>query len=158
MESTEPYRPPAAFAFAVAIIGEGADELDGIDAGFREASGIDPHVDVEEIAEGGINSHVHRVPGVTKHGNLLLKRGFVTQASPFARWAGQTVGSTLGTPIVTRAVTLSLLGPGAQPVVTWTFANAWPVKWEIGGFDANRNEVLTEALDITYATVTRTSG
>jgi phage tail-like protein len=158
MWNGDTHYPPPAFAFAVAIIGERAEELDTTDAGFREASGIDPHVDVEEIAEGGVNSHVHRVPGVTKHGTLMLKRGFVTKASPFARWAGQTVGSTLGTPIVTRSVTLSLLGPGAQPVVTWTFANAWPVKWEVGGFDATRNEVLTEALEITYATVTRTSG
>lgn len=158
---TASYQPPTAFAFALAILPGarwGGSGPMPIDAAFREASGIDPHVDVEEIVEGGVNAYVHRVPGVTKHANLVLKRGFVTKASGFAAWATATVGSMLSTPIVTRGINLSLLGADAQPVATWTFADAWPVKWEVGGFDALRNEVLTETLEIAYSTVARSSG
>ena len=151
------YYPPPAFSFAVAIVpGTPPQSQTAIDAAFQEVSGIDPHVDVQEEPEGGVNNYVHQLPGVTKHSNLVLKRGYVTQASALAQWAMQTVGSTLGSPIQTQGITVMLLGPTQQPLVTWTFANCWPVKWEASGFDSKKDDVLTETLEISYTTVTRT--
>lgn len=147
------YYPPPAFAFAVAI--PGAQQQTTIDAAFQQVSGIDPKVEVEEAVEGGVNNFVHQLPGATKHSNLVLKRGYVTQASSLAQWADQTVGSSLGSPIVTQVLTVSLLGADGQPVVTWTFQNAWPVKWEVGQFDSQSNAMLTETLEVSYTTVTR---
>ena len=89
----------------------------------------------------------------------MLKRGFVTGASNLAKWAAETVGSTLGTPIETRTVNVFLLGPDGQQQVTWTFLNAWPVKWEVGPFDAsNATKILTETLELSYGTVTTRLG
>lgn len=151
------YYPPPAFSFAVAIVpGSPPQAQTRVDAGFQEISGIDPKVDIEEVVEGGLNSYVHQLPGVTKHSNLVLKRGYVTQSSALAEWAAQTVGSSLGSPIQTQVLNVNLLGPNAQPLVTWTFQNCWPVKWEVGGLDAIKNEVLTETLEIAYTTVVRT--
>ncbi|MES2442412.1 MAG: phage tail protein [Pseudomonadota bacterium] len=151
------YYPPPAFAFSVAILpGASSPSQTTIDAAFQEVSGIDPKVEIVEEAEGGVNNYVHQLPGVTKHSNLVLKRGYVTQTSSLATWAEQTVGSTLGAPIQTQVITVMLLGPDQQPLVTWTFDNAWPVKWEASGFDSTKNDVLTETLEISYTTVTRT--
>ncbi len=152
------YYPPPAFAFAVAVVPAGGSQQTAIDAQFQEISGIDPHIDIEEYVEGGVNGYVHSLPGVTKHSNLVLKRGYVTQASSLAQWAEQTVGTTLGTAIQTQVITVSLLDPTQQPQVVWTLQNAWPVKWEVGQLDASKNEVLTETLEIAYTTVTRTMG
>lgn len=159
-DSSQPgvYYPPPVFAFAVAIGNAGGAQSSAIDAQFQQVSGIDPHVETEQVAEGGVNDYVHTLPGVTKHSNLVLKRGYVTQASSLAAWAGQTVGSTLGTPIQTQVIVVNLLGPTQQPLVTWTFQNAWPVKWEVGQLDASSNAVLVETLEIAYTTVTRTLG
>lgn len=155
--ATAAYYPPPAFSFAVYIGASVSNpQQAAIDAAFQEVSGIDPHVSVEEVAEGGQNAFVHQVPGVTKHGNLVLKRGYVTKDSRFARWSAQTVGSSLGTPISTQVVNICLLGPTGAPVVTWTCSNAWPVKWEASGFNAARNEVLIETIELAYTTVTRT--
>ena len=151
--ATTDYYPPPAFSFSVAVVSGAQSD---IDAAFREISGIDPKVEVTEVVEGGVNDYVHRLPGVTKHSNLTLKRGYVTQTSALAEWAAQTVGSTLGSPIQPQALNVNLLGPNAAPLVTWTFENAWPVKWEVGGLDASRNEVLTESLEFAYTTVVRT--
>src|SRR5882762_6761436 len=90
--------PPPAFAFSVAVASGGKTTSD-VDAAFQEVSGIDPKVDIEEVTEGGVNSYVHQLPGVTKHSNLVLKRGYVVQTSSLAQWAAQCVGSTLGSPI-----------------------------------------------------------
>lgn len=152
------YYPPPAFSFAVSIVSAAPVPMQvNVDAAFQEVSGIDPKVDVEEVREGGVNDYVHQLPGVTKHSNLVLKRGYVTQASSLADWAAQTVGSTLGTPIQTQTINVFLLGPTGQAVVTWTFMNAWPVKWEVGALDAtNTTSVLTQTLEISYTTVTST--
>ena len=150
------YYPPPAFAFAVAILPAGGGAQSAIDAQFQEVSGIDPHVETEDGIEGGVNNFVYTLPGVTKHSNLVLKRGYVTLASPLAQWAQQTVGSTLGTAIQTQVITVTLLNPKQQPMVTWTLQGAWPVKWEVGQFESTKNDVLTETLEIAYTTVTRT--
>lgn len=152
------YYPPPAFSFSVAIASpRPVATQSNIDAAFQEVSGIDPKVDIEEVREGGVNSYVHQLPGPTKHSNLVLKRGYVTQASALADWAAQTVGSTLGTPIQTQTLNVFLLGPAQQVLVTWTFMNAWPVKWEVGAFNStNTSSVLTQTLEISYTTVTST--
>jgi phage tail-like protein len=149
--------PPPAFAFSVAIVpGSPPMQQTAVDAAFQEVSGIDPKVETEDHPEGGVNDYVHQLPGVTKHSNLVLKRGYVTGSSALAAWAAQTVGSTLGTAIQTQVININLLGPDQNPLVTWTFQNAWPVKWEVGGLDANKNDFLTETLEFSYTTVTRT--
>jgi phage tail-like protein len=152
------YYPPPAFAFSVAVVSGKSTSADpSVDAAFQEVSGIDPKVDVEEVVEGGLNSYVHQLPGVTKHSNLVLKRGYVTRASALAQWAAQSVGSSLGSPIQVQTLNVYLLGGDGQPVVTWTFLNAWPVKWDVGTLDANNsNAVLTQTLELSYATVTTT--
>jgi len=159
------YYPPPAFSFQVAIGSSRAD------AAFQEISGLDPKVETEDLIEGGLNAYVHQLPGVTKHGNLVMKRGYFVGVSPLARWAGQTVGSSYGVPIKKESLTVSLLGPpqvsAADPeaaaqaassrsvLAAWDVQDAWPVKWEVGPFDSTKNEVLTESIEIAYATVSR---
>lgn len=157
MAGAPPYYPPPAFAFAVAIVPASGLQHGAIDAEFQEVSGIDPHIDIEEPVERGGNANVHALPGIARNSNLVLKRGYVTQSSALAQWAGQVTGSTLGSTIQTQAIAVTLLGAMQQPLVTWTFEHAWPVKWETGPLDSNTNDVLTEMLEIAYTNVTRTN-
>ena len=104
-----------------------------------------------------LNRYVHQLPGVTKHSNLVLKRGYVTKASTLAKWAEQCVGASLGSPLQVQTLNVYLLGSKDQPLVTWTFFNAWPVKWEVGTLDAsNSSSVQTQTLELCYSTVTTT--
>lgn len=135
--------PPPAFAFSVTVSGSGSQPEATADAVFQEVSGIEAKVDLQEVTEGGLNTYVHLLPGQTRHPNLQLKRGYVTQGSALAQWAEQTVGSTLGTMIETRRITVSILGLDQQPLVNWAFDKAWPVRWEAGPLDASGNMVLT---------------
>jgi phage tail-like protein len=112
-------------------------------------------VETEEVIEGGLNSHVHQLPGVTKHSNLTLKRGYVTKVSPLALWASQCVGSTFGSPLQLQTLTISLLDSKGLPLVVWTLFDTWPVKWEVGALDStNSNAVLTQTLELSYSTIT----
>jgi phage tail-like protein len=127
-----------------------------VDGVFIEISGMEPKFEIEEVIEGGQNAFVHQLPSVSKHSNLVLNRGYVTASSPLADWAEQSVGFSLGTEIVTKVLTVTMIGADGQPVVSWTFENAWPVKWVVERFDAEKNHFLTETLEVSYSTVVRT--
>lgn len=146
------YYPPGAFYFAVSILGSGTalSVLTDIDASFQEISGIQAEFGVEEVAEGGENRFVHRLPLPAKYSNLVLKRGVVTKTSFLAEWFGQTVGSGLSLPILTQNVLVNLLGPEGTPLIAWIFVNAWPVRWDVGPLDSMDNKVLIETLELSY--------
>lgn len=151
------YIPPPAFSFTVAVAGRGTalQLLSGSDASFQDVSGIDAKIEIESVPEGGENRFVHQLPGVTKSPNLVLRRGYVTAPSFLSEWAAQTVGSTLSQPILTQVLIVMLIGSNRIPLVAWAFDRAWPVRWVTGPFNSEKNEVLTEVLEFSYASVTR---
>src|SRR5688572_32187033 len=54
-------------------------EIDGItQAGFSECSGLRLEIDVIEYREGGDLSSVRKLPGLSKVGDITLKRGITT--------------------------------------------------------------------------------
>lgn len=146
------YYPPPGFYFRVTVLGVGAAaaELTGVDASFQEISGIEARWETEDVAEGGENRFVHRLPRPARYSDLVLKRGVVTRASFFAEWVGLSIGSRLSIPLVTQNLLVTLLNPDAIPVVAWVFVNAWPLKWEISRLDSMSNEIATESMEFAY--------
>jgi phage tail-like protein len=151
------YYPPPAFYFTVMVAGSGTPlQLSSMaDAGFQEASGLEAKIETEALKEGGENRYVHQLPGATISPNLVLRRGYVTRPSFLSEWAAQTIGSTLSQPILTQTLVVMLLGADSIPLVAWNLQRAWPVRWVTGPFDSQKNEVLTEVLEFSYATVQR---
>lgn len=148
----DPYYPPPGFHFRVTVVGLGAQaaETTGVDASFREVSGIEARFETEKVAEGGENRFVHHLPGRAEYGPLVLRRGVVTRDSFFAEWVGQTIGSRLVLPIVPQHLLVTLLDPEGDPLVAWGFVNAWPLRWVTAPLDAMSSEVLTETMEFSY--------
>jgi phage tail-like protein len=146
------YYPPPGFYFTVSVIGSGtaAAALTAIDSSFQEVSGIESEFGVEEVAEGGENRFVHRLPKQAKYPPLVLKRGIVTMDSVLGEWVGATIGSTLSLPVITQNLLVMLLGPTGDPLVAWGFSNAYPLKWKTRPLNSTENSVLTESLEFSY--------
>lgn len=121
-----------------------------LDTSFKEVSGMQMEMGIEEIAEGGENRFKHRVPTGAKYQNLVLKRGISTLVSPLSLWCEATLVGGLSTTIVTQTVLLSLLNENGFPVKNWSFINAWPVKWEFSPLNSMNNEIVIETLELTY--------
>lgn len=149
---TDVYYPPPGFYFRVTVLGAGAlvAEATGVDASFQEVSGIEARWDTEEVAEGGENRFVHKLPRPARYSDLVLKRGLVARDSFFAEWVGQSIGSALTLPILTQNLMVTLLNENGNPRVAWVFVNAWPLRWEVTGLDSMRNDVVTESLEFSY--------
>jgi len=145
--------PPPAFYFKVRIEGAG----DGTDGSFQEVSGIRAEMELEPFREGGENRFVHQLPTGMTHPNLVLKRGTTSLDSPLATWCGTVLEGGLVEPVGTRSVLVLLLDEEGAPLRSWSFADAFPVRWEVDGFHSTKNEVAIETIELTYSHATRMS-
>jgi len=144
--------PPVSFYFQLSFSG-----ITGkVDASFKEVSGISMERGVEEITEGG-NPYIHRVPTTVKYSNLVLKRGFVPKNSAVSKWCLDPMGGlslgpiSLTETITTKTIIVHLLNEEGSPLKSWSFVNAWPVKWSISDFNSMNNEVAIESLEFAYS-------
>lgn len=145
MSNADAY-PPSAFYFSVSLGGGSADA----DASFREVSGIGPEMDTETVAEGGENRFVYQLPKSVKHPRLVLKRGVAPLSSALVAWCRDVLEGGLAQAVVPKLLQVSLLNQDGQPLRTWSFANAYPVKWEVEPFNSTKNEVAMEKIELSY--------
>ncbi|HZD95259.1 MAG TPA: phage tail protein [Candidatus Sulfotelmatobacter sp.] len=145
------YYPPVCFYFEVKFVGINTSG----DSSFAEADGLESELGVMEIKEGGENRFTHRLPDRATHRNLTLKRGVMTAASDLVKWCKSTLESDMNLRVKTRNINVTLLDENAKPLLVWTFYNAWPVKWNMAGLDAKKNEIALETLEFSYSYCSR---
>lgn len=138
--------PPSAFYFKV-VFGSGSE---GVDSSFQDVSGISSEMSTEDVSEGGENRFVHKLPTAIKQGNLELKRGIAPASSPLVTWCQEVMEGDFIAAIVPRTISVYLLNENAEPIRGWTFANAFPIKWEVEGFNSTKNEVAIEKIVFSY--------
>lgn len=154
MATLESYLSPVGFYYAVSLPSADGTASSVTDAVFQEVSGISAHIQAESIAEEGPNRFVHGVPGPVTYDNLVLKRGLIVQDGPLAIWIMEHLSGGLAQEIKPRLLVLTLQDAGAkppEPIVTWHFANALPIKWEISLLNAGEETILVESLTLTYS-------
>ena len=137
------YDIPVAFHFKVEF-GPNPEETD---SRFQEVNGLSAEVVTEELREGGVNDYVHRLPTGVKHGNLVLKRGYVNN-SKVGQWCRSALENFEFNPVDVNVI---LLDENHQHLVKWTFTRAYPLKWSISDFNAQQNTLAIESLELAYA-------
>jgi phage tail-like protein len=126
-------------------------EIDGITrAAFHEVSGFDSTIDVIEHREGGENTTVRKLPGMTKHSNIVLKWGLADDADLY-NWHRDAVNGK----VQRRNGSIVLLDRQGQERMRWNFVNAWPAKWDGPDFNAEGNDIAIETLELAHEGVTR---
>lgn len=134
LSSQNPYD---AFNFKVEISGVVA-------ANFTECHLPVASIDVIEYREGAdLVNNVHKLPGLVKFGNLLLKRGL---ANSMALWDWFNSFNQGGGNMQT--VTVTLLDARKNPVIIWSFTNAWPVKYESPVLNGKTSALAIETLEL----------
>ena len=140
MARVDPYRN---FNFLV--------EIDGITrAAFQEASGFDSTIDVIEHREGGENTTLRKLAGLTKYSNISLKWG-LTDDRDLYDWHRQAVKGV----IERKNGSIVALDREGNEVVRWNFFDAWPTKWDGPDFNAEGNDVAIETLELAHEGVER---
>jgi len=139
-----PYPMPRAFHFKVEFF-----DIPGVkdnDSKFQDVSGMTAELGMEEIKSGGENRFSHRLPTRARYNNLVLKRGMLTDSS-LINWFKDAVENFSFSP---ATVIVKLLNTDHQPLETWSFIKAWPVKWVVSDFKAMDNAIVIETIELAY--------
>lgn len=126
-------------------------EIDGIiRAAFQNCSGFDSTVDVVEHREGGENTTVRKLPGLTKYSNIQLKWG-MTDDRDLYDWHLDAIRGD----IVRKNGSIILLNRKGDPVAHWDFVRAWPTKYKGPDLNAEGKEVAIEMLELAHEGIER---
>ncbi|APR87700.1 Hypothetical protein A7982_13049 [Minicystis rosea] len=121
-------------------------EIEGMLAGgFREVKGLESSIEIKEYAEGGVNGYIHKIPGETRHPNLVLSRG-LTDADALWSWYDDVSRGV----VRRRNVTLLMLDGRRRPAMWWNVRAALPVKWSGPTFNATSTEVAVESVELVH--------
>lgn len=156
MGSMIDYISPVGFYFTVRLLNEMNSEDQKVDATFQEVTGISAKMQSEEIKEGSENRFTHNVPGRVRYENLVLKRGLVVWPSDFGNWCKKTLQagdlSTISNAkLEAKTIMLELLDPSNnKPIMSWSFVNALPLKWDLTELNTQDNAIAIETLTLTY--------
>lgn len=134
-----------------------AVEIDGVqEAYFRSCGGLKSEAEVVPMQEGGLNTTEHKLIGRTKFPHLVLKQGFADAML----WEKRLtfVNDDPGTPIRRFNGTIIQYGPGGKRAHSWQFSRAWICKWEGPEFDATKNEISIESIEIAHEGLTYKAG
>ena len=127
-------------------------EIEGlIVGGFSEVSGLQAETEFEEVREGGVNHHVHKLPKITKYPNLVLKRG-ITDSTLLWQWYQDVVRGML----TRMGIYVMLLDEVGSVIWMWSFIDAYPVRWTGPEMRADSSAVAIEALELAHNGFVRT--
>lgn len=138
--------PLPAFYFKVTF-----SEKEDEDAAFQEISGISAQIETEPYSEGGENRFIYQLPKPVKHPKLVLKRGISPATSPLVTWCQSVFQDGFNAPIQPKLLHVYLLDAEGQAACKWSFADAYPVNWEVESFNATKNQVAIEKIEIAYS-------
>lgn len=151
-DRTEPF---GAYHFTVEIDGE------SISYPFRSCSGLKSESSVVELEEGGFNTTTRKLIGRTKFPNLVLKRGFCGAATELYKLRMRFLNDLPGGQVEGKhwrgvkrfSGVVTQLGPDGS-CCKWRFVSGWVCKWEGPDFDASKNEISIESIEIAHEGLT----
>lgn len=108
--------------------------------GFQKISGLTMQMETVEYREGGVNDHVHRLPGQYRHANVILENGMVNDRVMFS-WTDKLRRGEDPTEEVRSNVQV-LVRAGHREKERWGFEifDAYPVQWDGPELRAGQSE------------------
>ncbi|VVB91080.1 T4-like virus tail tube protein gp19 [uncultured archaeon] len=129
-------------------------EIDGITtASFAEATIPDSTTDPVEYREGTDLPTQKKLSGLTKFGNITLKKGLVDSMELY-QWRKSVEQS--GAKKARKNISIVLIDEDGTDKARWDIVEAWPTKYSPSGLNAKGNEVLVESIEIVHEGIKRT--
>jgi phage tail-like protein len=121
-------------------------EIGGITQGnFSEVTIGETTTDAVDYREGTDPSHVRKLDGLTKYGNITMKWG-VTDSTELHAWhkaimAGQIQSNR-------KQVAIVVQDEAGADKARFVVSEAWPMKYQPSGLNGKGNEVFVELLEL----------
>lgn len=124
-------------------------EIDSLTlAGFNEVAIAESTIEAIDYREGNEPPHVRKLSGLTKYGNITLKRGMTVGASSLELFNWHRDVSAGGIKEQRKTVAIVVQDEAGQPQARFVIDKAWPVKYDPSDLNAKGNEVVIELLEL----------
>ncbi len=121
------------------------DELKRVS--FQEVSGMEVETQIIEYRKSNSpRFSTEKMPGITKYGNVTMKRGVFANDNTFWDWHAQIKMNL----IKRRTILIRLLDEDGKVTMQWTLNNAWPTKITSTDLKSDGNEIAVETLEIAH--------
>ncbi len=110
---------------------------------FAEVGGLSVERGVKEHAEGGVNDHVHWLPGVVSRSSLTLRCGVVT--GPLWTWFKKGLYDGK---VERRQVSVIFLDAQGKVIRQWDIPDAFPARWTGPDLKSASSEVAVESIEL----------
>ncbi|MBI9043738.1 MAG: phage tail protein [Anaerolineaceae bacterium] len=147
--------PVPSFQFSI-LMGAAPDSPDVAVALFQKCSGLSISRETTGITEGGKNDATHELPGHVSYGHVTLEVG-LSSTDFFYKWMmdGRFDGwaQARDFTLIQRRPDPTAAGTPyyQEPVRSWDFKNAYPVKWKISSLDVtDSKKIVIETLELTF--------
>lgn len=138
----DPYRN---FRFRVVI--------DGIQtAAFSDVTIPESSTEAVDYREGTDAPHARKLSGLTKFGNITLKRG-LTDSMDLYNWRKAVVDK--GAVNNRKSLSIILVDEEGNDKAQWDVVEAWPIKYDVSALSAKGNEVSIESIELVHEGVSR---
>lgn len=113
--------------------------------GFTECEGLQMETEVQDYPEGGLNTHLHKLPVRTKQSNIQLKRGIADRR--LWAWHAEVAAGR----IRRRGGSIRLRDLSGNTITAeWQFQRAYPVKWAGPQLQAAQSQVAVETIELVH--------
>jgi len=121
-------------------------EIDGVaEAAFSEVAIGETTTEAIEYREGNEPNHVRKLPGMTKYGNITLKRG-VTDSQVIYQWHKDIVDGKIGEK--RKSITIVVIDEAGKDKARFVVSECWPTKYDPSDLNGKGNEVFIELLEL----------
>ena len=121
-------------------------EIDGVaEAAFSEVAIGDTSTEAIDYREGTEPNHVRKLPGMTKYGNITLKRG-VTDSQVIYQWHKDIVDGKIGER--RKSIAIVVIDEAGKDKARFVVSECWPTKYDPSDLNGKGNEVFIELLEL----------
>jgi phage tail-like protein len=121
-------------------------EIDGVaEAAFSEVAIGETSTEAIDYREGTEPNHVRKLPGMTKYGNITLKRG-VTDSQVIYQWHKDIVDGKIGEK--RKSIAIVVIDEAGKDKARFVVSECWPTKYDPSDLNGKGNEVLIELLEL----------
>jgi phage tail-like protein len=125
-----------------------------VEAHFSEVAIGETTTEAIDYREGYDPTHVRKLPGLTKYGNITLKRG-VTDSMVIYNWHKAIMAGQIGTN--RKVITIIVVDEAGDDRAKYTVSEAWPTKYDPSDLNGKGNEVFIEVLELVNEGIERTA-
>ena len=112
---------------------------------FKVCHGLTMEFEVFEWAEGGNNEFIHHLPGRMRYPYLQLSAG-MTDDKAMQEWFWKTREQA-----ELKEITVELTTQDGTTARSWSFTDAFPVRWTGPGIVADSHAMAMESLDVAHS-------